>query len=394
MPINFQAYDPWEAANRGLQFGTNLISLPGQLKQQQLANAFNEFKNQYAPLTLQADAASKLAYANLMGPQFLAKLMGNQDILANVPESKLPIAISQLLKAGMGNSNGPEFQESNGQSLFNPHVKRILQNQPESRPDMKRQSNVVRLDMSQFLPEEQQTINSMQPGNEYIYRPNEQQSTFAEKSANYQTIKEQGKETGKQIAKDIADLGKQAIANASLSDKYNALTNMVNDPIFRNMRKDVPFFQAKQLWLKSKTGTPEEQELVGNFENTAEGVIADTLKTFPAGRILVKEVDIARNMKISPNDTLNVMIGKLKAAMTYKELNQKRMDLTANIMEGQHISMKKALTIADKQLNSQSIINDIDKRLDYEIQVISNKTGEKKMMKISEARAKKIRGNY
>lgn len=47
MPMNFQAYNPWEAANSGLQFGSNLAFMPGQLKQQQLANALNEYKRQY-----------------------------------------------------------------------------------------------------------------------------------------------------------------------------------------------------------------------------------------------------------------------------------------------------------------------------------------------------------
>src|SRR5579863_10220250 len=46
MPMQFQAYNPWEAANSGLQFGSNLISLPGKLKEQQLANALNEYKRQ------------------------------------------------------------------------------------------------------------------------------------------------------------------------------------------------------------------------------------------------------------------------------------------------------------------------------------------------------------
>ena len=43
---------------------------------------YSEAKAQYAPTTLEAEAASKLAYANLMGPQFLAKLLQNPGCIS------------------------------------------------------------------------------------------------------------------------------------------------------------------------------------------------------------------------------------------------------------------------------------------------------------------------
>lgn len=58
--------------------GTNALTASN------LENAINRIKAQYAPVTVPAEAASKLAYANLMGPQFLAKLMNNPDILATM----------------------------------------------------------------------------------------------------------------------------------------------------------------------------------------------------------------------------------------------------------------------------------------------------------------------
>lgn len=63
-------------------------------------------KAQYEPMINAADAASKLAYANLMGPQFLAKLMGNQDILANLPDPQKQQALNMLYQAGSGQGTG------------------------------------------------------------------------------------------------------------------------------------------------------------------------------------------------------------------------------------------------------------------------------------------------
>ena len=48
-----------------------------------LLRKINAIKAQYAPVTAQAEAASKLAYANLMGPQFLAKILGNDAAVGN-----------------------------------------------------------------------------------------------------------------------------------------------------------------------------------------------------------------------------------------------------------------------------------------------------------------------
>ena len=85
------------------------------LSQDMLDTQIKGVQAQYAPLTTQADAASKLAYANLMGPQFLAKLMGNPDVLANMQNPQA--AVANLQQAGMGQGTGnalinnPAFQQ-------------------------------------------------------------------------------------------------------------------------------------------------------------------------------------------------------------------------------------------------------------------------------------------
>jgi hypothetical protein len=71
-----------------------------------LLRKINAVKAQYAPLTTQAEAASKLAYANLMGPQFLAKIMGNDSALANMSEDQKKAALQKIYQAGSGQGTG------------------------------------------------------------------------------------------------------------------------------------------------------------------------------------------------------------------------------------------------------------------------------------------------
>lgn len=66
---------------------------------------YNKIKSQLAPTTLGAEAASKLAYANLMGPQFLAKMLGNEGIIANMGDPAARAALQKAVQAGMG-TNG------------------------------------------------------------------------------------------------------------------------------------------------------------------------------------------------------------------------------------------------------------------------------------------------
>lgn len=77
----------------------------------------NQIKKQYAPLTAQAEAASKLAYANLMGPQFLAKIMQNSGALANLTEEQKNKALSAIYQAGSGQGTGANVFGSMGQNF-------------------------------------------------------------------------------------------------------------------------------------------------------------------------------------------------------------------------------------------------------------------------------------
>ncbi len=55
-----------------------------EMQNNRLLKEMNEVKRNYLPTTLGAEAASKLAYANLMGPQFMAKLLQDPKFLGNL----------------------------------------------------------------------------------------------------------------------------------------------------------------------------------------------------------------------------------------------------------------------------------------------------------------------
>lgn len=97
--------------------GGGLVTAMGgmnSLANDMLLRKINQVKAQYAPLTTQAEAASKLAYANLMGPQFLAKLMGNEGALANLSENQKRAALELVRRAGMGQGGGNALMSLGG----------------------------------------------------------------------------------------------------------------------------------------------------------------------------------------------------------------------------------------------------------------------------------------
>ena len=84
------------------------------LANENLLRQMNAIKKQYLPTTMQAEAASKLAYANLMGPQFLAKIMGNDSALANMSEGQKRSALEKIYQAGSGQGGSNALGQMGG----------------------------------------------------------------------------------------------------------------------------------------------------------------------------------------------------------------------------------------------------------------------------------------
>jgi hypothetical protein len=384
-PLSFEQANPIiMGLMQGQKFAQNMQQFPLEMEEKRI-------RNEVLPTSLRAEAASKLAYANLMGPQFLAKLMSNPDILANMPESDLKESLSKVIGAGKG--------QGTGQGFLNPYIQKTLESQSQQQ-NQGNQGQTVNYKGTPIVdhPEE----GRMQGGNQLnndaydiqgYYNPAsteyEPEKTFAEKAALYKGIQEEGKATGKARSEDIQDFGRQYDAGLRLNDKFERLTSLIHNPTFQQMRANIPFFQDKQLHLLSKIGSPEQKEMIGELQNTAEEVVRDTINSF-TGRILKGELDISRNMKISPNDTFDVIVGKLRSASIYKDLNMRRIQIASDLMQNKHMSKKDALEQANKMTNAQDIINNVNKKLDYQVTVRNKNTGEIMTLPVSEARKRGI----
>ncbi len=137
---------------------------------------------------------------------------------------------------------------------------------------------------------------------------------------------------------------------------------MSNSPEMQNIKNKVPLFENYQMKALSKIGTPAEQEIIGQFYNSTQEIVKNAINSFQ-GNKMRGEVDITRDMKVSDNDTWHTMIGKLQSAITYNEYNKKLSSLPADIMDNEHVNKKKALEMADKQLDGKKIRGDIYNRL-------------------------------
>jgi len=388
-----------------------------------LSNKIKGVQADYAPLTTQANAYSKLAYAQLMGPQFLAKLMGHDPILANMTEDQKRAALDKLYGAGSGQGTGnalmnmpsppAQNQGSFGNFLVN-KVRGLLggqQAQPQAdnalgypysasidQSKQPNQNNVAQGNAPQIQNPNSGYAYDAQ-GNNVIASPQEVASiansnnqnaqaqpyrTFSENTANQASIVAQGKEQGKIRAKAIDEMDQQYQQAIQAEVPLQHMNEIVTNPIFSNMR-NYPWFQGAQLNMKSKVGTPEEQRLIGDFQTTAQNAVAQTVMGF-RGRILDKEVDMANKMKINPEDTFQVILGKLPSIEAFNEFTKQRSRMASQLMDKQHISRGDALEIADKQLDSKAIREKIEKMLDYPVTIRSKKTGQSRTIPVSEAR--------
>ena len=87
----------------------------------------NHIKSQYAPLTERANAASKLAYANLTSMQPLFNLLKNDPAFAQLSEEEKQAFIKRVQAMGMGGSTGGPLSNSFNEAInFQPQNRNPL----------------------------------------------------------------------------------------------------------------------------------------------------------------------------------------------------------------------------------------------------------------------------
>lgn len=401
---------PQVVANVPIQGGIMAdMSAQNALSNQLLQNKILAAQAQYAPLSALGDASLKIAQARLIGPQFLAQMMRNPDVLANMTPDQRSQALQQFYQAGTGTNNilGNMIQNAGANNLLNSGggllgwITNKLTNKLNTNPvpsgnamgnamgnaaggTQSFQAAPNAMNTSPFLnnigsgsapsaqssgfpmasaasktmPQNLSASLGDQQGNSALSSPDQ----FFQNVAQAQGLVSEGQESGKLRADTMKELGEQYQQGMNNMIPLNHLMQMVNTPDFANMRSQIPFYQDKQLQALSKIGTPQQQKMIGDFITSAKQAVANTINSFH-GRILDKEVGLANQMKINENDTWATMLGKLSAlASLQQEVNQRNY-ATNQIMANQHVNYAQAVQMADQAVNGDAIRSQINDTL-------------------------------
>lgn len=419
--------------------GGGLVTAMGgmnSLANDMILRKINKIKEQYAPLTTQAEAASKLAYANLMGPQFLAKLLGNDSAIANMGDANAKAALQKALSAGMGQGSGLSLMGQLGQqntplvgrgvnslsNFFADKLKGVfggndqeqspnaLSQMTQPQPQQYGGGNAFNNAPSEPLaspfpskrPKDGVTLEGAQWYNskgEPVYEEEENtpdgsmkleltkgipEKSYAENTGKYKGTVKQREQEGKYRADAQHAIGQSQIGLSNSGAVLDRMTGIITNPVFANMRNKIPGFQNKQLDYLKVMGTPEEKELIGDFLSTGESFIASTVQGF-SGKPLVREFDLAQRQKITGHDTIESATGKLRSARALHDIAEKKNDVVSELLNKGY-NEAEAIKIANKMVDVSAIEKETNSRLQRTIEVRNNKTGEKKMVTIEEAR--------
>lgn len=386
-----------EAPPGGFFGGANAVNA---LNRSNLQNQILGVQAKYAPLTTKAEAASKLAYANLMGPQFLAKLLGHTDILANLTESQKQEALQKLYGAGGGGQNilnqnaglnlGSDVNPlSSGLlglllNVFGNKSNQKIQSQPSMPPA---RPNVNYINQGNEPPS--QDSNNLYAydaqGNNIVATPEEIQAvidrtkhgaqqqpqpqptlpptspTFAENVGTYKGIVKEGEEAGKIRAEEVKNLSDTVFSGQTKQATLDNIGKIISSPEFEQIRQ-VPILGHHELSYYQKFGTPAQQNMVGQFMTLSGNIIRDASQDFK-GAFRKGEQQLLENMKINPGDTVDTARGKMEQLSYLNKMITERARLTAELMSKYHISKLQAETIADKQINGEKIRSQIHNSL-------------------------------
>ena len=363
----------------------------------------NQIKRQYLPSTLSAEAASKLAYANLMGPQFMAKLLQNPGAVANMGDSAAKQAIQRVVGAGMGQGTGnalmqlPQMPQGVGQpstntfsgwlqnslkglmganaqkngnalggsasnpSQYNAPPKMADAPAPRSHPSA-RPTGGVSIEGEQWYDKDGNPVygDEPEPTMDLELTKGQRPPSYAENTGRYEGTVEEGKVLGKHRADVINEIGEQQLALSNTGANLDRIIEDINDPKFMELRKDFPFYQDMQLTALSKVGSPEQQEMIGNFIADVKSFAGATVNSFK-GQSMKREFDYADQLKPNENDTVNTARGKLTALKALKEIAEQKNDIILDLTQNQHMNLGDAVKQANKMVDVKAIDRDVKK---------------------------------
>ena len=388
--------------------GGGLNESYNQISQDALNRDILEAKARYAPLTAAAQAASQMAYANLMGPQFAAKLLGNENILANIKDPGKRQAIANtFLKTGILTANdiqqgvGSTPSDSNNlnipppapsllrdvaqgiKSIFSPSQQRQQSQsgnaftQPPVRQPQGRQPQGLTPEQVANQQKGQPTYQGTGADTGYSYdkegrnvvatneeqhNAGNQEPTFAENVGTYKGVVEKGKKAGEYRADDMHKLGQSIRAGSKLLAVTDSLGELVTSPTFIGMRQ-LPFADQHELAYYARKGTPEQQNAVGRYK-TEQGMLVQNYVNEFSGRAPATEIGLALETKPNDADMPNVATGKVESIHYLTKLAHDR-DVKANqlMRENPILDLADASEAADRLISGPKIRQAIHNKL-------------------------------
>lgn len=387
----------------GIKPGGDIVEAMNELSKLRL----NQASARYAPLTKQAEAASKLTYANLMGPQFMAKLFGNEHVIPQLSETQRKEGLGKIYGAANGQGTGANLfgnmQQGGSQfglvgnlinSLWNHHKNSQDQGNQENTmnaqaPILQQQGNNQQDNGMMPPPSQVQGSgavmpNTPKPGFEALPPLDHDNGAadWIDKEEKYQGRLSEGKQSGKIRSDDIKELNDTAFNSNTMQGTLDQLSDIVNSPEFNEIRQ-IPIAGQHEIGWYSKFGTPAQKRMIGNFLSEQGQVVVNAAGQFK-GAFRAGEQGLINTMKVNPSDMPEVASGKIQGMSLMNQMLSQRSAITARLMEDKHMSKGKAMELADKQVNGKAIRNKIDNSI--KVNVKNKKTGEIKSISLSEAR--------
>lgn len=379
-PLSFEQANPLlMGLQAGQQFGQNLQSFP-------LENQIRKIQAQYAPLTVPAEAMSKLAYASFVQPQFIAKLFNNPAFLAQLDSGQINQLKDIVTRSGnmpttsdlydlflQGKSINPVSHQSGLNTANQEQYDNLLKGVKQAQSGLNQHKNVsangyeydrygnnIRMSDEEVERRANAALESAAVSTTSV--PASAASQVQQPIDDYSYFERAGKAAG--IQKQLEKEGEvRATAEDELGQQYqfaydaqkpiDELITITKNPLFQNMRK-FPLFQGTQLKAVSKFGTKEEKQLIGQTVTSMIKAASDVVNSF-RGRAMEKEFGFADRMKPSENDTFDVVVGKLEALSYYNKMSMERAKIAADLIRDKYLNRSQALVQADKMIDGNAI---------------------------------------
>lgn len=372
-PMNFRKLDINESSPIG---GALAQSIAQRLAQAQAEE--KEAQVPYAGLTARANAASKLAYSNLMGPQFLSKIMEHPELLANIPEEQKKPLLDYIKSAALGQGTGnammgqvPEQQgKTIGQDLADkimglfgskPQESAALAQTASVPANTQPQANYGYNPPANATPAQKAIEMAGAPGSSVNPVTSEQPKTFAKNAGEYQGIiaGEKGKreEQGKAAGKQISEYGDVYSGLVTQDKAINSLFKSLNNPVMSKIA-DTPFVNQKSMKWYEQSGTPEEKREMGLFKNRLSEVASSSFDIFK-GKVTDRDLQFINSMKGSESDLIDTLKGKAKGLKLFTETKMKQIELAHEYMK-QGMDKFDAEKKASNEIDTDAIENQIN----------------------------------